>query len=639
MQLCCHGCNGVRTAAYVECQHHQIGNIPMVALDGCFSCFPAQRSSRYGCDGKQFCKKSFGHAHHGDSQRPSLCCVAMDHTHALTNKPKKFEEKEWEHGPDVVNFARYVRKDLCLMKIDDFDAFPLAPDERSCQNHCWDNAFCYIYVYLSEKVQVPTHHRRLIMGLSGLTSMAPTGVMTPAALPTEKDIVLPGDRLSQKRQAAYVLIIGGGVTSHWCSLWMFESGQVYSMELTAINEVTGYRWLQSRYKMRRLHSRAQLKDGVRARPFFPAAPCQSRHSESEGCETCVKDLALYGYCEALCSCLAMAILSPRGTAAVPSTFPEVVELVWPIVQDFVHASGGRNYVMSGMICIDGTSPHDLRKSAGMVPLNTSFYDLFFHNCQLFILQLLCGQYGVEFAQLPFAVGSVIAGPTLLVLEVTFVALFHHLQHQQPCMAMLVGIAWVATEIYLTWRYVYSYRLKPTSGTVVGSVSTLLVWIVICATGASDSAFAGSIPVLSLVWDMCMVAEALTVNMVFRNTALTVVNLMLIAVAIVIVAYLQWIDGWPVQDLLVPMCGVPIAIGNITLAASLYSRVPKVPAAPFYDDDETSSEREQRLALQGQFNKFILFAAALLLASFILPVVALVMTLEFLSQLQIGMVKL
>ncbi|CAE7942919.1 unnamed protein product, partial [Symbiodinium sp. KB8] len=107
MQLCCHGCNGVRTAAYVDCQHHQIGNIPMLALDGCFSCFPAQRSSRYGCDGKKFCKKSFGHAHHGDSKRPSLCCVAMDHTHALTNKPKKFEEKEWEHGPDVVNFARY----------------------------------------------------------------------------------------------------------------------------------------------------------------------------------------------------------------------------------------------------------------------------------------------------------------------------------------------------------------------------------------------------------------------------------------------------------------------------------------------------------------------------------------------------
>ena len=186
------------------------------------------------------------------------------------------------------------------------------------------------------------------MGLSGLISMAPTGVMTPATLPAEKDIVLPGDRLSQRRQAAYVLIIGSGVVSHWCSLWIFESGQVYSMELTAINEITGSRWLQSRYKMRRLHSRAQLKDVASAlsRERCPEANAEScRRSEFEGSESCVKDL---------------------------STFPEVVELVWPIVQDIVRASGSRNYVMSDVICIGETSPHDLRKRASMVPLNTSF---------------------------------------------------------------------------------------------------------------------------------------------------------------------------------------------------------------------------------------------------------------------------
>ncbi|CAE7942920.1 unnamed protein product, partial [Symbiodinium sp. KB8] len=411
-------------------------------------------------------------------------------------------------------------------KIDDFDAFPLAPDERSCQNHCWDNAFCYLYVYLSEK-------------------------------------------------AAYVLIIGSGVVSHWCSLWIFESGQVYSMELTAINEITGSRWLQSRYKMRRLHSRAQLKDVASAlsRERCPEANAEScRRSEFEGSESCVKDL---------------------------STFPEVVELVWPIVQDIVRASGSRNYVMSDVICIGETSPHDLRKRASM----------------LFILQLLCGQYGVEFDELPLAVGSVIAGPTLLVLEVTFVAFFHNLQHHQPCAAMLVGIAWVAAEIYLTWRYVYSYDLRLTSGIVVGPVSTVLVWIVICSTGASDSAFAGSIPVLSLVWDMCLVAEALTVNMVFQSPALALVNLLLVAVAIITVAYLQWIDGWPVQDLLVPLCGVPIAVGSIMLAALFFKIVRNVPT------------------------ECILFAAALLLASFILPVVALVKTLEFLSQRQTGIVKL
>ena len=71
--------------------------------------------------------------------------------------------------------------------------------------------------------------------------------------------MLPRDRLSRERQTAYVLIVGRGIASHWCSLWIFENGEVYSMELTAINRVTGSRWLQSRYKMRRLHSAA---DGV-----------------------------------------------------------------------------------------------------------------------------------------------------------------------------------------------------------------------------------------------------------------------------------------------------------------------------------------------------------------------------------------
>ncbi|CAE7510978.1 unnamed protein product [Symbiodinium natans] len=163
MQLCCHGCNGFRMAAYVTCEHHQIGPVPMISYDGCFSCFPAQRSSRYDCEGKQFCKKHFGHFDNGSHQGPSLCCVKLDHTHSVSNKPPKFEEEEWEKGPDVVNFVRHVGKDAVLGKVEDFSTFPLAPDERSCQNHCWDNSFCYLYVYLSKKVENPHAQQRCII--------------------------------------------------------------------------------------------------------------------------------------------------------------------------------------------------------------------------------------------------------------------------------------------------------------------------------------------------------------------------------------------------------------------------------------------------------------------------------------------
>mmetsp|Transcript_22489 Transcript_22489/g.52994 ORF Transcript_22489/g.52994 Transcript_22489/m.52994 type:complete len:489 (-) Transcript_22489:241-1707(-) len=456
------------------------------------------------------------------------------------------------------------------------------------------------------------------MGLSGLTSMAPTGVITPATIPTEKDIVLPRDRLSRERQTAYVLIVGSGIASHWCSLWIFENGEVYSMELTAINEVTGSRWLQSRYKMRRLHS---AEDGVSSTQLLASSsecgPHQlleveqshgSRHGEP------IISFEVFG-----CTAEFYPICSLPGSVAaatleMPSNVPSFVQHVWPhVVQTFVESGGSRNYILTALIQIPDTSPYELRARAGQVPLNTAFYDMFFHNCQLFLIQLLCGKYNIEFEQLPLAVGSIAAGPLLLVLEVIFVALFHLLQYQQPPLAMLVGLGWVSMEIYLTWRYMCSYG--DACGMLVGAVCTMLLWIVIAATDASDSSYARSIPVLSLIWDVCMVGEAMRANMVFHNGGLTLLNLVLVVMAVVWVTRLQLVNGWPVQDLLLPMIGVTYVTWNTVFLCFFIGVSPSRRGGL---ELVRAAEWEQR-AFNHNRCRYILTAAACWIASVVLPV--------------------
>lgn len=41
---------------------------------------------------------------------------------------------------------------------------------------------------------------------------------------------------------AHVLIVGKGICSHWASLWIFDTGEVWCVELSAIDQETGERW-------------------------------------------------------------------------------------------------------------------------------------------------------------------------------------------------------------------------------------------------------------------------------------------------------------------------------------------------------------------------------------------------------------
>ncbi|CAE7269763.1 unnamed protein product [Symbiodinium natans] len=117
-----------------------------------------------------------------------------------------------------------------------------------------------------------------------------------------------------------------------------------------------------------------------------------------------------------------------------------------------------------------------------------------HNCQLFLLQLLYQGYGVPLDEMPLAVGSVVACPLLLVMELTFLALFLALQ--------------------------------------TTDVAAVLV----------QHGFAQSIPVLSLLWDMVMILESMRVNMVYQSGRLTLLNAGLFILAVGLVTGLQVLNG-------------------------------------------------------------------------------------------------
>ena len=383
-------------------------------------------------------------------------------------------------------------------------------------------------------------------------------------------MVLPDERLSETMQSAYVLIVGKGMMSHRASVWIFEDGSIYSMELSAI-ENTGRRWVQCKYKMR------HLNPGTR--PEGSNEPEGSNSSDS-----------------------VEAILADIGHESASTD-------VHKCLVSFLKHSGSGHYIMKPTpIRIELTSPQELRKKASAVPLHGGFYDLLFHNCQVFLIQLLCSKpYEIDAGKLPTTVGSVAAAPTLLILEVCFVALYMTLRHHDlPEVAGALGVLWIAAEMFLTGRY--------SSGGlffVGGSLATLclllfIVWpialllicfgaafflsyvtmalcnwhlcdlgeggiLYMCVIGGGaacmtvlaaivlhPSAIAAGLPLMSLVWDLCMVLAALE-----ENKAANWRNFSWVLLACIAVALLQWSSGSPVQELWL----LPVALAS-TVCANL-----------------------------------------------------------------------
>ena len=250
------------------------------------------------------------------------------------------------------------------------------------------------------------------------------------------------------------------------------------------------------------------------------------------------------------------------------TFARHREHIRISIMDFMETSGSR--LMSGtfesngvdmLTCTDliqsiFTSPAELREKARSVPLHGAFYDLLFHNCQLFLLQLICQRYLVPLKVMPLAVGSVVASPLLLVMELTFLALFQALQTTQTTdVAAVFGVAWICAEAYLAYRYPRENRLDYLPG-IAALLITVLLLIYLRRQGTD---LVTAIPVLSLLWDMVMILESMRVNMVHQSRPLTWLNAGLFILAVGLVARVQFLNGWPVQDLLIVVLLAPLLL--------------------------------------------------------------------------------
>ncbi|CAE7473643.1 unnamed protein product [Symbiodinium sp. CCMP2592] len=258
--------------------------------------------------------------------------------------------------------------------------------------------------------------------------------------------------------------------------------------------------------------------------------------------------------------------------------------------------------LGGFLCIQKVSPFELCIRARNVPLHGSFYDLLFHNCQLFLVQLLCDEFRVPVEELPPTVGSVAAGPLLLLLELVFLGLYYTLHRWSPWAAAVAAVPWISAEMYCTSRYrgvschQRDCNLACTSAcfhqvaTFIeqGFVAGILGTFAICPAILFGQPIQSSLPVFSLWWDICLVHESMLANKVYRNQRLTLLNASLVLFALSIVGLLQWLNGWPVQEAFVVLAVVIFAI-ICGFASS---------AAPQHEELELESEGDFDLASVG-----------------------------------------
>ena len=266
------------------------------------------------------------------------------------------------------------------------------------------------------------------------------------------------------------------------------------------------------------------------------------------------------------------------------------------VHSFIRNSGSNHYIMNHggrILSIRDISPYELCIRAKNVPLHGSFYDLLFHNCQLFQVQLLSDECRVPVEELPVTVGSVAAGPLLLLLELVFLGLYYALHRWSPLSAACAALPWIAAEMYCTSRYrgwschqfdadnlgcAPGFLPQMAAFIEQGSVAGILGTLAICVAVLFGQPIPSSIPVLSLWWDICLVHESMLANKVYRNQRLTLLNASVVLVALTLVGFLQWLNGWPVQEAFLVLGAVIFAVisgfacGDVVSSASEYHEV-------------------------------------------------------------------
>lgn len=232
------------------------------------------------------------------------------------------------------------------------------------------------------------------------------------------------------------------------------------------------------------------------------------------------------------------------------------------------------------IKVDEISPVGLKREARLSPLIGRSYDLLFNNCQLYILHLLNRQYNLKDAPLPWNIGAVAAGPLMLVMEVLFIGVFSRLtEHKQHLLASSFGLLWIAVEVSISCAYLKTCKWPSQSlQTASWAIQPEVLAFVFGVAGSvgivlRDSSFSSSmLPILSFLWDLILVYQAASTNIVDRDPLLVLLNLGMTSLSAFVVCFLQWLHGWPAQDFFLVSTAIIGVLGVIGSIWTLYTRL-------------------------------------------------------------------
>ena len=152
--------------------------------------------------------------------------------------------------------------------------------------------------------------------------------------------------------------------------------------------------------------------------------------------------------------------------------------------------------------------------------------------------LLHDFYGIEFWMLPWTIGSLVAGPLLLLVELSFLGIYLGLSHVLPALAIAFGLFWFGVLVLFSRLYYHRSR----EGTfpfeaALGGVILLGVLIL-----DRSLTVANGLPFVTLVRDVVVVFQSMRHTKVYRSPALIVWNCATTLLALVLASSAQTYYG-------------------------------------------------------------------------------------------------
>ena len=389
------------------------------------------------------------------------------------------------------------------------------------------------------------------MALSSYSPMSSAGWTTPNLHEDFAGVMTEQDAWDAPESGpAFVFVVGNGLASHWATVWVFPSGGAFVVELTAVDPKTGQRWGRSDFTMRRLeiqhaHGTGMPQALVAALALAPLV-CRymSQHMDSS---------SLSGE-----GASAGDMDSGEGASADPELVnpADVLSKLWPAEASDAVRESVIDYIQlhkyqvlnKGPIRIQDVYPIGIHYRARSLPITGKHYDMLFHNCQLFVVQLLSDGYDVDLELLPVPIGAVISGPVAVSLHFIFVLLYWSLGPWVGWI-LVVEIGFVAWHL----RYVRQVHLGPFWNLLwhveVFFLSLVYTSFIFSAEFDPSSPASRKVPAVVLYWDLYAAILAADTNYGFSTGKLAAWNLLMLVMAGGAAVLLQWAKGWPALDLL------------------------------------------------------------------------------------------